>query len=110
MVRSVRRAFTEGVQVARSTCWRGSCPGKARAARRDKALATFAGMVGAIVLARAVDDAELSADILEAVRESIAAESGSTLAVMSALRSMLWIRDDASGASTSDLRRSCQAR
>ncbi len=40
--------------------------GKAQAA-----LATFASMVGAIVLARAVDDAELSADILEAVRDSI---------------------------------------
>jgi TetR/AcrR family transcriptional repressor of nem operon len=40
-------------------------------ARRDKALATFASMVGAMVLARAVDEPELSARILGAVRNSI---------------------------------------
>lgn len=40
-------------------------------ARRQQALATYAAMVGAIVLARAVDDAALSAEILEAVRAGL---------------------------------------
>lgn len=67
---AVRRAFTDGVHSLLAILAR-VVPGRTRTARRDKALATFAGMVGAIVLARAVDDAELSADILKAVRESI---------------------------------------
>jgi hypothetical protein len=35
-------------------------------------LAIFASMVGALVLARAVDDAELSEDVLQSVLASIA--------------------------------------
>jgi len=38
------------------------------AARREKAIATFAGLVGALVLARAVDDPVLSDEILTAAR------------------------------------------
>lgn len=67
---AVRRAFTDGVRSLLDVLAR-VVPGRTRAARRDKALATFAGMVGAIVLARAVDDTDLSADILRAVRGSI---------------------------------------
>ena len=67
---AVRRAFTAGVRSLLDILAR-VVPGRTRAARRHRALATFAGMVGAIVLARAVDDAELSADILRAVRASI---------------------------------------
>lgn len=70
----VRRAFTDGVKSLVAVLAR-AIPGRARAARRRQALATFAGMVGAIVLARAVDDAELSAEILKAVRGSIASAS-----------------------------------
>jgi TetR/AcrR family transcriptional repressor of nem operon len=40
--------------------------GRSAAARRDKALATMAGLVGALVLSRAVDDPKLSDEILEA--------------------------------------------
>lgn len=38
--------------------------GRSKAARREKALATMSGMVGALVLARAVDDNALSEEIL----------------------------------------------
>lgn len=41
--------------------------------RRQQALAAFAGMVGALVLARAVDDAALSDEILRATAASITA-------------------------------------
>ncbi len=39
--------------------------------RRRRALATYASMVGAIVLAHAVDDEALSAEILDAVSSAI---------------------------------------
>jgi TetR/AcrR family transcriptional repressor of nem operon len=39
--------------------------------REDKALAAAASMVGALVLARAVDDPKLSDDILRATRKSL---------------------------------------
>src|SRR3954468_24107161 len=39
---------------------------RSAAARREKALATMSGMVGAMVLARAVNDREFSAEILRA--------------------------------------------
>jgi TetR/AcrR family transcriptional regulator, transcriptional repressor for nem operon len=43
-------------------------PGRPRAARRSKALVCLSAMVGALILARAVDDAELSNEILAAAR------------------------------------------
>jgi TetR/AcrR family transcriptional repressor of nem operon len=63
--RAVRRAFTEGFR-ARLDAWLKLVPGRSAAARREKALATMAGLVGALVLARAVDDPALSDEILEA--------------------------------------------
>src|SRR5262249_14243459 len=45
---------------------RGRRTGRSAAARREKALATMSGMVGAMVLARAVNDPEFSAEILRA--------------------------------------------
>jgi TetR/AcrR family transcriptional repressor of nem operon len=41
-------------------------PGRSADARREKALAIMAGLVGALMLARAVDDPKLSEEILEA--------------------------------------------
>jgi TetR/AcrR family transcriptional regulator, transcriptional repressor for nem operon len=41
-------------------------PGKFKAKRRHKAISTYATLVGAMVLARAVDDRVLSQEILEA--------------------------------------------
>jgi TetR/AcrR family transcriptional repressor of nem operon len=62
--RSVRHAFTEGLRV-RVEALRRLLPGSADV-RRQKALATMAGLVGALMLSRAVDDPHLSDEILEA--------------------------------------------
>jgi TetR/AcrR family transcriptional repressor of nem operon len=63
--RSVRRAFTEGL-LGRVEALRKLLPGRSAAARREKALATMAGLVGALILSRAVDDPALSDEILAA--------------------------------------------
>jgi TetR/AcrR family transcriptional regulator, transcriptional repressor for nem operon len=63
--RAVRRAFTEGFR-ARIDALLKVVPGRSAAARREKALATMAGLVGALMLSRAVDDPALSDEILEA--------------------------------------------
>jgi TetR/AcrR family transcriptional repressor of nem operon len=51
-------------------------PGRSAAERRRKALATLAQMVGAIVLARTVDDADLSKGILEATAKDLMDDRG----------------------------------
>jgi len=62
--RAVRRAFTDGFR-ARIDALLRLVPGRSAAARREKALATMAGLVGALILSRAVDDPALSDEILE---------------------------------------------
>jgi TetR/AcrR family transcriptional repressor of nem operon len=62
---SVRRAFTTGLRSKVDLLLR-LMPGRSAAARREKALATLAGLVGALILSRAVDDAQLSKEILSA--------------------------------------------
>jgi TetR/AcrR family transcriptional repressor of nem operon len=66
----VRRAFTQGVRSLIDVLAR-LIPGASAAAKRRKALATYSSMVGALVLARAVDDPKLSEEILKAVASSI---------------------------------------
>jgi len=68
--RSVRRAFTERVR-AKIDLLRSVVPGRSAAARRDKALATLSGLVGALILSRAVDDPVLSDEILEAAAATL---------------------------------------
>ena len=68
--RPVRRAFTEGFR-ARVDALLKLVPGRSAAARRQKALATMAGLVGALMLSRAVDDAKLSDEILEAAAATL---------------------------------------
>ena len=63
--RAVRRAFTDGFRV-RLDAWLKLVPGRSVAARREKALVTMATLVGALIIARAVDDPALSDEILEA--------------------------------------------
>jgi TetR/AcrR family transcriptional repressor of nem operon len=46
-------------------------PGRSKAARRKKALATYATLVGALVVARAVDDPALSNEVLHAAADSV---------------------------------------
>jgi TetR/AcrR family transcriptional repressor of nem operon len=64
---ALRRAFTTGLQPLIDTLVR-IVPGRSRTARRQRALAYLSAMVGALILARAVDDAELSDEILAAAR------------------------------------------
>jgi len=74
----IRRVFTEGVR-ARLEILAGAVAGRSRAARRRKALATMSGLVGAMVLARAVDDPSLSEEILAAAAAEIGGQcSGNT--------------------------------
>jgi TetR/AcrR family transcriptional repressor of nem operon len=48
-------------------------PGRSKAARRRKAIAALAELVGALVLARAVGDAALADEILDAARRELLA-------------------------------------
>jgi TetR/AcrR family transcriptional repressor of nem operon len=64
----VRRAITDGVRDLVDQFVR-LLPGRSAAARRQKALATFASFVGALVLSRAVDDPAFSKEILAAVQD-----------------------------------------
>ena len=66
----MRHAITEGTR-AYVEMLASLVPGRSKDAKRERALASFAGMVGAIVLARAVDDAALSKEILQAAAKSI---------------------------------------
>jgi TetR/AcrR family transcriptional repressor of nem operon len=68
--RSVRRAFTEGLRLRVETLHR-LLPGRSEA-NREQALATMAGLVGALMLARAVDDPKLSDEILAAATMTFA--------------------------------------
>ena len=67
--RSVRHAFTERLRLCIDDLARVRT-GRS-AARRRKALATMAGLVGALILSRAVDDPRLSDEILEATAASL---------------------------------------
>jgi TetR/AcrR family transcriptional repressor of nem operon len=70
--RAVRRTVTDHV---RSACdfLAKLIPGKSKAARRRKAISTYATLVGAMVIARAVDDRALSQEILDAGLASVKA-------------------------------------
>ena len=69
--RAVRERFTAGVKAMIG--WvSGRLDSSVRQGRRDdEALATVASLVGALVLARAVSDPELSDDILRATRNRL---------------------------------------
>lgn len=73
--RSVRRAFADGLRLRVEALSR-LVPARSAAARRQKALATMAGLVGALILSRAVDDPKLSDEILEAAAASLGRSSG----------------------------------
>jgi TetR/AcrR family transcriptional regulator, transcriptional repressor for nem operon len=67
----VRAAFTEAAKRFLGLLAR-VVPGRSAKARHREAMASFAAMVGAVVLARTFSDASLSEEILEAVRARIA--------------------------------------
>jgi TetR/AcrR family transcriptional repressor of nem operon len=64
---ATRAAFTEQLERLAAVIAR-HLPGDSDAVRRRRALAIASGLVGAITLARAVDDPVLSDEILEAAR------------------------------------------
>jgi TetR/AcrR family transcriptional repressor of nem operon len=69
---AVRRTVTDYVRSAVDLL-ATLVPGKSKAARRQKAISTYATLVGAMVMARAVDDRALSQEILDAGRASVKA-------------------------------------
>ncbi len=66
----VRGVFTQAICSVIDVL-SGLLPGKSKRAMRERALTIYASMVGAMVLARAVDDVELSEEILRSVLASI---------------------------------------
>ncbi len=71
---SIRRAVTEGLEELLQRL-EGLVPARSKAVKRQKALATFATMLGALVMARAVDDRQLSEEILQAALASLPVHS-----------------------------------
>jgi len=69
---AVRKAFAEGLQPLIDIIT-NALPGFSKPARRRKAVAAMAALVGALTLARAVEDESLSNEILEAVRQELRA-------------------------------------
>lgn len=65
----VRRAFTVGLRPMIDFLTQHAI-GRSKAAQRERALVTLATLVGTVVLARAVDDADLSDEVLEASRKA----------------------------------------
>jgi TetR/AcrR family transcriptional repressor of nem operon len=72
--KTVRKAFAEGLQPLIDILAE-AIPGRSKAVRQRKALAAMAALVGALTIARAVDDAALSDDILEAAQRELLAAS-----------------------------------
>jgi len=68
--KTVRRSFTRGLERMIETL-SGLLPGPKRSERDAQAVATVATLVGSIVLARAVDDLELSDLILKATASEL---------------------------------------
>src|SRR3984957_8799541 len=73
----VRKAFSEGlaplIDILAQSVPEKSIPGKSKAARRRKAVAAMATLVGALTLARAVEGTPLSDEMLEAAHRELAA-------------------------------------
>ena len=70
----VRRAFTEGLRsgIERLRCL---APGSCEETERQRAIAVLAGLVGALILSRAVNDRKLSDEILQAVARTFGRQS-----------------------------------
>ena len=66
----VRKAFAEGLAPLLAIIT-NALPGFSKTSRRRKAVAAMAALVGALTLARAVEDEALSNEILDAVRHEL---------------------------------------
>jgi TetR/AcrR family transcriptional regulator, transcriptional repressor for nem operon len=71
----VRRVVADAAKSLLETL-AGATPGKSKAEKRQRAAVTLASMVGAVVLARALDDDALSKEVLRAVRTAASQEPG----------------------------------
>jgi TetR/AcrR family transcriptional repressor of nem operon len=69
----LRRAFTDGTK-AQLDALTELVPGTTGAARRRRAVVTLSAMLGAVVLARAIDDDALSNEILRCVKAAVSDE------------------------------------
>jgi TetR/AcrR family transcriptional regulator, transcriptional repressor for nem operon len=67
---ALRGVFATGLQAFLDILT-GALPGFSKPAKRRKAVAAMATMVGAVTLARAVDDPALSEEILDAARQEL---------------------------------------
>jgi TetR/AcrR family transcriptional repressor of nem operon len=68
----VRNAFAEGLETLIDILAKAT-PGRSKAARRRKAVAAMAELVGALILSRAVQGAPLSDELLGAARRDLLA-------------------------------------
>ena len=68
---AVRARFTDGVRNL-AAILAGLTPHAAKERRRQQSLATLATLVGAVVLARAVDDEALAIELIQAAQASVA--------------------------------------
>ncbi|MCJ2093182.1 TetR family transcriptional regulator [Methylobacterium sp. J-072] len=68
----VRSRFTHGVERMASIL-AGLTPRVAKERRRQRSLATLSTIVGAVVLARAVDDEALASELIQAAQASVSA-------------------------------------
>lgn len=75
----VRRAFTDSLRAHVDTLTR-LVRGRSKAARRETALAAMAGLAGALMLARAVDDEAFSDEIMDAAVAIFGGTSADTAA------------------------------
>lgn len=72
---SVRKTFAHGMELLVDKLT-ALLPGRTRAVRRRKALASFSQMMGALILSRAVDDPALSKEILSAAMLELSTTHG----------------------------------
>ena len=82
----VRRAFTDELKPFFDYLSR-IVGGRSGRLRRQKALATYASLVGALIVSRAVDDSDLSDEILAAVAQTMQNKDESTPKKLSSSRS-----------------------
>jgi TetR/AcrR family transcriptional regulator, transcriptional repressor for nem operon len=71
----VHDAFADGLEPMIALL-AGSAPGASKPARRRKAVAAMAGLVGALLLSRAIGKGKLSDEILDATRCELLADAG----------------------------------
>jgi TetR/AcrR family transcriptional repressor of nem operon len=70
-----REAFTAGVEAI-IDCLAAYQPGRTQAKRRERATATFAAMLGAVIIARGVDEPALRRSVLQATRQAVLGPAG----------------------------------